>query len=147
MEATNTKPVWTPDTNPSDLPKDRGPYGPQRVYFYDLVTRQELKDHPLNGMVWAGSGAMVTHQGQYVDGTAGCVYGTVWLQVDGKPSPRRVDVTQASFPGQKVVAKVWLGDLAPDWRVLATGDGSKPTKDGRYNGKLWAAAYKRGEVG
>lgn len=139
----NANPVWTPDTDPASLPRaDRYDLGPSRVYFFDLDTRKELADHPLNGMCWTSSGAMVAYLGQYVDGTAGMVGGAAYL--DGKP--RRVRVTAASFPGRRVVAKVWCGADDVEWRLLAEGDGSEVKTRERFDGKQWAAMYKRGEV-
>jgi hypothetical protein len=45
-----------------------------RAYFFDLDTRQELTDHPLNGKQWLGTDANVKDaNGKYVDGTTTAV--------------------------------------------------------------------------
>lgn len=100
--------TWTPATDPTTLPRAsarEGDFGSQRVYFFDLETRTELKDHPLNGMYWSSSGAMVSHQERYVDGTILRVSGTAYLNGEA----RRVTVDADSFPGRKVVVKTWHG--------------------------------------
>jgi hypothetical protein len=41
-----------------------------RFYIYDLETRKELKDHPMNGRPLYGTGPMVRNaNGEYVKGT------------------------------------------------------------------------------
>lgn len=141
-----TNPTWTSATDSASLPRARaseGDFGPQRIYFYDVDTREELTAHPLNGMYWTGTGAMVAHEGAYVEATTGRVSGTAYL--DG--TARRVAVTAASFPGRRVAAKVWYAPEATDWRLLAEGDGSPVVgKMPRFDGRAFAAMMRRGEV-
>lgn len=147
MPATHNDAAWTPATISADLTRAaRTDLGPQRIYFYDLETRAEITDHPLAGMHWTGSGPMVSLEGRYVDGTAKTVHGAAWL--DG--TARLVTVDATSFPGRKVVAKVWYGPGSGEpacWRILARGDGSAVVgKQSRMSGREWAARYKRGQV-
>lgn len=138
--------TWTPDTNAAALPRaDRHELrGSSRVYFFDLDTRAEITEHPLSGLVWCSSGAMVTHKGRYVDNTMCSVGGAAYI--DGVA--RRVRVTADSFPGRRVVAKVWrpgeVGDT--EWRVLAKGDDSEVKGKQPRVGREWIEMFKRGEV-
>lgn len=136
--------TWTPATDPVTLSRasaSEGDFGPWRVYFYDVDTREELGDHPLHGMYWSGSGPMVAHEGAYVDGTAKEIRGCAYL--DG--GPKRVVVTAESFPGRRVAAKVWGGSRNVDWRLLAKGDESAVVgKQPRFDGKTFAAMMQRG---
>ena len=142
-----TNPTWTPATDSASLLRARaseGDFGPQRVYFYDVDTREELIAHPLNGMYWTGTGAMVAHEGAYVEATTGRLSCTAYL--DG--TARRVAVTAASFPGRCVAAKIWYASRdVSDWRLLAEGDGSRVTGQvPRFDGRAFAAMMRRGEV-
>lgn len=137
--------TWTPAVDPTTLARaTRHDMGSQRVYFYDLDTREEIKDHPLAGMFWTGSGPMVSHEGRYVDGTALVVAGAAYL--DG--TARRVEVTAESFPGRRVCAKVWYAtsDVRPEWRILARGDGSRVLGRQPRVGAEWVAQFKAGAV-
>lgn len=137
--------AWTPATDSSTLPRAstaNGDFGPHRAYFYDLETREEMTDHPLNGMMWGSSGPMISVAGAYVDATILSVSGTAYL--DGVA--RCVRVTAESFPGRKVAVKTWHGEGKPSWRVLARGDDSKVEGKKPRIGREWIAAFKRGEV-
>lgn len=135
--------AWTPATLASTLPRaDRRELGAQRIYFYDVETRAEISDHPLAGMIWTGTGPMVSHEGRYVDGTSSAVHGVAYF--DGQP--RRVTVDAASFPGRRVAAKVWYGpsagDRSPEWRLLAAGDESAVVgKQERISARDWLRLY------
>ena len=68
---------------------------------------------------------------------------------------RCVTVDASSFPGRKVVAKIWyarVGDLpdwwaVPEWRVLARGDGSPVLGRGLpIENRAWTASYLAGLV-
>ena len=120
-----TDPTYRPERPADSYARPEYYGGKSRIYFFDLDTREELKGHPLNGMIWCGSGAMVSVRGQYVDGSAQRVYGHAYL--DGVA--RVVDVDADSFPGRRVAAKIWNQPGRAEWRILAKGDGSKP--DGR----------------
>lgn len=138
-----TTPTWTPSADLSTFAVPRGyQQGRFRVYFYDLLTRKEITDCPLNGMAWDGTGGMVSHEGRFVDGTTTHVTGAAWIA----GAWRVVKATCESFEGRKVCVKVWHPEHGTDWRVLATGDGSfvkgKPARVGRE----WIESFKRGEV-
>ncbi len=117
---TDTETPYRPDADETSYPDIYGHAGSSRIYFYDLDTRKELSDHPLNGMGATGEGAMVCVRGQFVDGSADCVFGNAWL--GGKM--RRVFVDADSFPGRRVAAKVWHASEC-GWRFLAKGDGTQ----------------------
>ena len=82
-----------------------------------------------------------------------------WTPTDGASSPLFYDTPthslRVSFPGRKVVAKIWyarVGDLpdwwaVPEWRVLARGDGSLVLGRGlTIENGAWTAAYLAGLV-
>jgi hypothetical protein len=89
-----------------------------RAYFFDLDTRQELTDHPLNGKQWLGTDANVKDaNGKYVDGTTTAVEIARHASLRSVKDIRRV--TAADFPGQRIAVKVWHGPgQKPDWRKL-----------------------------
>lgn len=146
--STQTAAAWTPSTIASSLPRAERceVAGPQRVYFYDLSSRAEIES-PLAGMHWTGSGPMVSHEGRYVDGTTLNVTGAAFIEGVW----RTVRVTADSFPERKVCAKIWYGteapgEMKPEWRILAHGDGSQVCGKQPRVGKEWVRAFKAGEV-
>lgn len=146
--------AWTPvDRASSPLLYDT-PTHSLRVYFYDLTIRAEITIppyHELSGMIWTGTGPMVSLGGHYVDGTASAIHGVAYFD----RRLRCVTVDASSFPGRKVVAKIWyarVGDLpdrwaVPEWRVLARGDGSLVLGRGLpIENRAWTASYLAGLV-
>lgn len=139
MADVNTNRIYRPGTDLSTLTRWEGGRLPSaRLYFFDVDTREELTSHPLNGMVWLSTGAMVVRDGTYCDGTADIVEGVVWCDA----GPRRVVVGRDSFPGRRVAAKAWYPNLDADWRALVHGDGTAAPRDGKRTNawrKAWAA--------
>jgi len=90
-----------------------------RTYFFDLKTRKEMVDHPLNGKQWLGTSGMVTGaDGKFVEDT--CTYVEVAAYASLRTMRDVKTVTLADFPGHDAVAvKVWYGPKSkPEWRKL-----------------------------
>jgi len=138
----------TPETDLTKLPAWKWGHLPKsRIYFYDVDTRQELTNHPANGMTCMASHGMVTFEGRFCDKTIRGVEGTAWI--NGKHT--EISVGPETFPGRKIAVKIWdpidIDDgLTPAWHALANGDGSKVSAADAKNrrGPDWVAGWKAG---
>jgi hypothetical protein len=71
---------------------------PSRFYFFDLETKAELRDHPLNGSVFEGCGAFVSYADKRLIARE-----EIWI-FRGKDTVR---VTADDFGGRAVGVKQW----------------------------------------
>ena len=88
-----------------------------RAYFYDLTTRRELKDHPLNGKTWIATGGFVRDAaGAFIRDTTTSVEIADFANMSSVRNNRVV--TKADFPNP-VAVKIWYGPTSPpEWRKL-----------------------------
>lgn len=126
---------------------------PSRIYFYDAVTGDELRDHPLQGVMFTGTdanGASPKTGVQYTD--------TAWSVV-GQKGRTPVTITAADFPGHLVVAKIWGSGDGSDARyverrlLITERDGFVPLNKAPAKGRWERDSYgqrfrdhERGEI-
>lgn len=88
-----------------------------RVYFFDLDSRKELVEHPLNGKTWLGTSSMaVGRDGKFIKDTCTEVRVASYASLHSVKGEQAVTVD--TFPGQRIAVKIWFGPGEVEWRKL-----------------------------
>lgn len=115
-----------------------------RVYLFDLdapAGEKELKSHPFNGAAWSASGPMAKDAaGEYIPDTIADVVGysprtceairagdlegdADYMLGEAFGFPKGcARLTAASFPGQRIGVKVWVGGETFEFRTLTADE-------------------------
>jgi hypothetical protein len=91
-----------------------------RTYLINALTGEEMKDHPLNGKNWLGTGGNFHDGSQFVRGTTECVTVSDYSDLERVVNERRITADDFDHP---VVVKVW-GPNSQDWRYLVKSGSS-----------------------